>query len=232
MITDYDSMFTAHVQQADRRQANADQMADILWRYHQPTSVIDLGCGLGFFLKACKARGATIQGVDGDWVDPEDSVIPKAARRTADLNEPYRDSRRYDLAATIEVAEHLVPERSESLVEDLCALSDVVLFSAGIPDQPGVGHVNLKFQGEWAEIFAAQGYGCYDPIRRRMAAFDGALPWLTQNVLLYIREGLEISPALAEHRIVPAAASYAGDWHYRKQTRKLRRRIRNLRQAK
>ena len=131
MIHDYSSMFSDHVTQSDRRQANADAMVQILWRYMQPESVIDLGCGLGFFLNACRTMGAEITGVDGDWVDPEDSVIPKAMRRIANLNESFSVNRRYDLAATIEVAEHLLPERSESFVEDLCSLSDAVLFSAG-----------------------------------------------------------------------------------------------------
>lgn len=229
MIHDYNSMFSSHVEQAGKRQANADVMADILWRYIQPSSVIDMGCGLGFFLNACKARGATIRGVDGDWVKLEDSVIPKSARRTADLNQPYAEKKRYDLAATIEVAEHLLPERSESFVADLCSLSDVVLFSAGIPDQGGAGHINLRFQGEWAEMFAAHGYACFDPIRRRMAAFEHAHPWLMQNVLLYVKDGVEISPLLEEHRIVPRAASSVGYWHYRKRVRILRQRIRNLR---
>lgn len=231
MIHDYDGMFNGHVQQAEKRQANADVLTEILWRYVQPKSVIDLGCGLGFFLNACKGRGASIQGIDGDWVDTETMVIPKSRFKTANLNQPFTASKRYDLAATIEVAEHLVPERSEGFVGDLCALSDVVLFSAGVPDQGGAGHVNLRWQGEWAEMFAAQGYACFDPIRRRMAAFDRAYPWLMQNILLYVKEGVEISPFLEEHRTVPRAASTIGYWHYRKRIKILRQRIRALRDA-
>lgn len=229
MIHDYDGMFAAHVQQAERRQASADQMIDILWRYVQPASVIDLGCGLGFLLKACKARGATIKGVDGDWVRPEDGMIPKTARQIADLNEPYKARKRYDLATSIEVAEHLTPDRSQGFVDDLCDLSDVVLFSAGVPGQGGAGHINLRFQGDWAQMFQDRGYGCYDPIRRRMAGFDGVLPWLAQNVLLYVRDGVEISPLLEEHRIHPRAASYVCDWHYNRRVRTLKRRLKAVR---
>lgn len=229
MIHDYDGMFAAHVQQAERRQASADKLIETLWRYVQPTSVIDLGCGLGFLLKACKTRGAAIHGVDGDWVSPEDGLIPTSARQIADLNLPYTTRKRYDLATSIEVAEHLVPDRSEGFVEDLCALSDVVLFSAGVPGQGGAGHINLRFQGEWAQMFQAQGYGCYDPIRRRMAAFDGVLPWLAQNVLLYIKDGVEVCPLLDEHRIDPKAASYVCDWHYNRRVRAFKRRLKAAR---
>ena len=58
MHHDYDSMFSSHQGKAAKRQANADLLADTLWRYVQPKSVIDLGCGMGFFLKACADRGA------------------------------------------------------------------------------------------------------------------------------------------------------------------------------
>lgn len=229
MIHDYENMFKGHVEQSERRQANADLMAAILWTYVQPDSVIDLGCGLGFFLRSCKDRGASIRGVDGDWVDPVDGVIPKSMRRTADLNQPFTARKRYDLAATIEVAEHLAPDRSQGFVDDLCALSDVVLFSAGVPGQGGAGHINLRFQGDWAEMFADRGYACYDPIRRRMASFDPVLPWLMQNVLLYVKEGVEVSPLLAEHRIAPRAASYVCDWHYNKRVRSFKRRLQTVR---
>ncbi|MGI3184284.1 methyltransferase domain-containing protein [Nioella aestuarii] len=229
MIHDYDTMFKSHVEQSERRQANADLMAEILWAYLQPKSVIDLGCGLGFFLRACKAKGASIKGVDGDWIDPEDSVVPKSVRQVADLNRPYKARKRYDLATTIEVAEHLSPERSEGFVDDLCALSDVVLFSAGVPGQGGAGHINLRFQGEWAEMFQDRGYACYDPIRRRIASFDAVLPWLMQNVLLYVKDGVEVSPSLAEHRIHPRAASYVCDWHYNRRIKTFQRRLRAAR---
>ncbi len=225
MHHNYDSMFESHVRQAGQRQANADLMAEILWRYFQPKSVVDLGCGMGFFLKSCAERGAEIQGADGDWVRGLDTEIPSEAYDIGDLNNPFRKDRRYDLAASIEVAEHLVPERSESFVEDLCKLSDVVLFSAGIPDQGGAGHINLRYQGEWARMFEAQGYGCFDPIRRRMAAFKGAHPWLMQNVLLYVKDGVEIGPLLEEHRIAPRAASYVGEWFYKKRVKVLRKKI-------
>lgn len=55
-------------------------------------------------------------------------------------------NRRFDLAMTIEVAEHLTPVRADSFVEDLTRLSDVVLFSAAIPAQGGINHVNEQWQ--------------------------------------------------------------------------------------
>jgi len=229
MHHDYDSMFSAHDRKAAKRQANADHLADTLWRYVQPESVIDLGCGMGFFLRACADRGAQIRGMDGEWSKAITPVVPKSAITHTDLNNPLNTRRRYDLAASIEVAEHLVPERSEGFVADLCKLSDTVLFSAGIPHQGGAGHINLRFQHEWAEMFAEQGYACFDPIRRRMAAIDDIFPWFAQNILLYIKDGPRIDPLLDEHRIAPQAASYIGLTQYYRRNRNLARRLHKAR---
>ena len=66
-----------------------------------------------------------------------------------------RRTGRFDLAISLEVAEHLAPQRSESLVRDLCALADVVLFAAAVPFQGGAGHVNERWQSWWAQRFTA-----------------------------------------------------------------------------
>lgn len=233
MHHDYESMFTTHVSQNEKRQANTDLLAETLWRYVQPKSVIDLGCGVGFFLKSCADRGAQITGVDGEWIKDVETVVPRKAIECADLNTPLRKRKRYDLAASIEVAEHLVPERSEGFVEDLCKLADTVLFSAAIPTQGGAGHINLRFQHEWAEIFAANGYACFDPIRRRMAAVGNVFPWYSQNTLLFIKDGVEIGPLLDEHRIAPQAASYVGLKLFHRRNRNMEKRVqRARRQAK
>jgi hypothetical protein len=43
---------------------------------------------------------------------------------------------------SLEVAEHLKPDRAGSFVADLCSASDVVLFSSALPGQDGDGHQN------------------------------------------------------------------------------------------
>ena len=43
---------------------------DYLFKFIQPSSVIDLGCGYAAWLKACKKFGSTsLTGVDGIWND-------------------------------------------------------------------------------------------------------------------------------------------------------------------
>jgi len=178
--------------------------------------VIDVGCGIGDLLSEALRRGMRVKGVDGPWWSGADIHIPKEFHEIHDLNEPYSCEARYDLATTIEVGEHLKKPRSKGFVQDLCALSDYVLFSAAIPGQKGNGHINNRWQGEWAELFAEEGYRCYDPFRRRLFDYENIQPWYKRNLLFYVRDGAPVSELLQEHEIPPAAASYkTADQHDR-----------------
>lgn len=213
-MTDYSSMFAHHDRNRAWRQGHAAAIVEMLWAYHQPQSSIDLGCGMGFFLAALAAKGAKIRAVDGPWVKDLDTEIPKSRYTLHDLNEPFRTRMRYDIAVSLEVGEHLDPGRTDGLVEDLTRLSDHVLFSAAIPGQKGKGHINCRWQGDWAEHFAARGYRCYDPFRRRLMAVEDMAPWFMQNLLFFVKDGVKVSPLLAEHEIPPRAASYIlPRWH-------------------
>ncbi|EET47777.1 methyltransferase domain-containing protein [Thalassobium sp. R2A62] len=228
-MKDYTEMFEAHDEQRDQRLRNGEYLADILWNYVQPKSVIDLGCGLGFFLKACEAKGASVHGVDGDWVEPLKPEIDKDNYTIHDLNTPFSADKRYDMASSIEVAEHLIPERSEAFVAELCALSDVVLFSAGIPGQGGSGHINLRWQDAWARMFAEHGYNTYDPVRRKMAGHNDAFYWFTQNTLLFAKDGAKTLKVLEEHRIEPNAASYVAKIPYNRRVKSFKKKVARFR---
>jgi len=205
---DYTSMFEAHDKGRERRARVAQNLATQVVKYHQPKSVIDLGCGMGFFLAAMETQGADVHGVDGPWVADLDRAVAPEKYTIQDLNAPYRSDRRYDMACSLEVAEHLNKERSDDFVAELTALSDYVLFSAAIPGQKGSGHVNCQWQGDWAARFADQGYRCYDPFRRALFSMVEMSIWFKQNLLFFVRDGAPVNAQLAEHEIAPEAASY------------------------
>lgn len=146
-------------------------------------SVVDVGCGEGWwgheFTKHLPwAIGA--QGIDGEYV--ETCAIPMQA---VDLAQPFDLGRRFDVAVCLEVAEHLPPERADGFVGDLCRLADTVVFSAAMPRQGGVGHVNCQPPAYWADLFRSEGYGWEDPIRRRVWQDQRVEPWYASNLLIF-----------------------------------------------
>jgi hypothetical protein len=169
--------------------SSADVIVPPVMDWFSPASVIDLGCGMGEWLAAFQAAGVTeIHGVDGDHVDRDQLAIPEFTFKTHDFAEPYRENRRYDVAMSVEVAEHLDPEHGASLVRSLTELSDVVLFSAAAPHQPGLHHVNCQWPAYWSGLFSQRGYVAIDAIRPQVWSDARVDWWYRQNLLLYVLE--------------------------------------------
>lgn len=148
--------------------------------------VADIGCGTGTWLAAALATGSqSAFGMEGDWVTPAMLDDPRIAFVPYDLERPF-SAPRVDLAISLEVAEHLSPERAKTFVADLVAAAPAVLFSAAIPGQGGVGHQNEQWQSYWAGLFASLGYTAHDVIRPLIWT-DNAVPaWYRQNIVLYL----------------------------------------------
>jgi SAM-dependent methyltransferase len=121
-------------------------------------------------------------GVDGDCVPPaarDDGFV------AGDLELPLELGRRFDLAISMEVAEHLSPASAERFVADLARLAPAVLFSAAIPYQGGEHHQNERWQSYWAALFARQGLYPHDVVRPAVWTDPEVEPWYAQNTLLY-----------------------------------------------
>ena len=72
---------------------------------------------------------------------------------------------RYDLAVTIEVLEHLYADEGKKAIENLCGLTDRIIFSSTPDDFSERTHVNVQQREYWAKLFAEQGF--YDDINYR-----------------------------------------------------------------
>ncbi|HEY1386025.1 MAG TPA: methyltransferase domain-containing protein [Dongiaceae bacterium] len=149
-------------------------------------SAVDIGCGVGAWLSVLRDQGLEVQGVDGPWVDQNLLAIPRDRFKQIDLSSAsIALPRRYDLAMSLEVAEHLPPARAGEFVSSLTALSDYVLFSAATPFQGGVNHFNEQWQHYWVDLFSARGYVVHDFIRQRIWN-DPKMPfWYRQNILFF-----------------------------------------------
>ena len=192
-----------------RRAAGARRSADTLlahlWSYYSARSVMDIGCGDGSWLRAAGALGAhELWGIEGTWHDQESFAQAGITLVTKDLNLPFALDRTFDLAMSLEVAEHLQPSAGIRLVEALTASAPVVLFSAAQPLQGGVGHINELPASYWASIFRARGYVCLDLFRPVLWGLPDVDVWYAQNSFLYVAEG-DVHQLFDDHVVASAS---------------------------
>jgi len=151
-------------------------------------SAIDLGCGVGTWLSVLKEIGVgEIQGIDGPWVKQDLLKISREDFRRVSFEEEVSLERTYDLAISLEVAEHLSGESASRFVKSLVSASDFVLFSGAIPFQGGKGHINEQWPDYWVDLFNTFGYVPLDFIRRIIWDDPQIPPWYRQNILLFVK---------------------------------------------
>ena len=199
-----EEFFDSHEQGAVN---SARVVVPILMDLLTPSSVIDVGCGRGAWLRVFQENGvATTQGLDGPYVSQSKLLIDPACFTPIDLNGSFQIRDQYDLAVCLEVVEHLRPSAGQSLIHNLTSVAPVVLFSAAIPGQGGRNHVNEQWPSYWRAIFAKYGFRMLDPIRRHVWHDVRVRWWYRQNMFLYASsEAMEKWPALQwEEKLVPA----------------------------
>ncbi|XTI71612.1 glycosyltransferase [Acidithiobacillus sp. AC3] len=203
--TMYDQSF--YIAQQERSFSSAYVVLDRLFKFLHPKQVIDIGCGVGTWLRAASNLGVEyIIGIDGDYVDRSMLQISPLYFRAADLaTESFRSvlnrdaERIFDLCICLEVAEHIPFERSSALVDDLTKTADTVLFSAAVPYQYGTGHINEQWPEFWAMLFRARGYSCFDFLRDEIWNHPDVDWWYAQNTLLFVKDGSEAADFLAQN---------------------------------
>lgn len=184
----YDEKFFYYTNQISAR--SADIVVPLLFDSLRPKSVLDLGCGCGIWLSRWRQAGVTdIVGIDGAYVQSKDLVIPSESFVAHDLGKPLELGRKFDLAQSLEVAEHLPEARARGFVSDLCRHSDIVFFGAAPPGQGGENHINEQPYEYWRQLFREQGYEAYDFVRPKVLGREEVAPWHRYNPVLYAREG-------------------------------------------
>ena len=221
-MTVYDEKFYAE-QQADSLES-ARRIVPHVLKYVQPRSVVDLGCGVGTWLSVFREHGIEdLCGVDGSYVNDEMLHIPASLFLPHDLTQTLRLERTFDLALSLEVAEHLPRANASDFVEDLTRLAPVVLFSAAIPWQGGVHHVNEQWPDYWETLFAQRGFVLVDCLRSDIWSLPGIKPHYAQNAFFYVAStALPRFPALqaaqASPGQLPRALVHPGIYEHRLST--------------
>ncbi|HJT18831.1 MAG TPA: class I SAM-dependent methyltransferase [Nitrospira sp.] len=147
---------------------SAAAMADSIYAEFNPTLVIDVGCGTGALLEALHRKGCKAYGLDYS-----EAALMFCRARGLDVLKfdlergVFHDDRIFDVAISLEVAEHLPPSAANRYVELLSRLSPIVVFSAAPPGHGGMDHVNEQLPSYWISKFRRHGFEYREALTRR-----------------------------------------------------------------
>lgn len=177
---------------------SAEEVVPFVMKLINPKTVVDIGCGVGTWLAAFEKNGVkSVLGVDGDYVNLSMLKISTDSFLSHNLEKPFNVVKNFDLAISLEVAEHLHNTKAKDFVHTLTDLASVVLFSAAVPHQSGTNHINEQWQDYWIELFKQKDYVVIDCLRRRFWNNPNVEWWYSQNMFIFVKkEDLKNYPLL------------------------------------
>ncbi|MDQ6609947.1 MAG: class I SAM-dependent methyltransferase [Bacteroidota bacterium] len=169
--------------------SSAKALVPLINEIIHPNSVVDVGCGTGIWLNEWEKYGVSDYiGLDGDYINKDQLMIPKEKFLHVNLDDGFQLPRKYELVVCLEVAEHIQSAAATKFVGSLCNAGDVILFSAAIPGQGGLNHLNEQYPDYWAKLFEQNGFSPYDYIRQQIWLNENIHACYRQNLLFYVRD--------------------------------------------
>lgn len=162
-----------------------------------PKSVVDVGCGIGRWLQELKNSGIDdVTGIDGFHLNKDLFLLDQKDLLQFDLENSFEVKRTFDLAISLEVAEHISEKNAGLFVQSLTRLSNTILFSASIPGQGGQNHINEQWPSYWQKKFKEAGFTFYDIIRPQIWWNRDIKSYYRQNMFIASNQHIAIDPDL------------------------------------
>jgi len=132
----------------------SDRLAKWIKQELNVTEALDLGCGPGIHTYSLNENGIKCVGVDIDKrVDGKNYLIQDDL---LNLKQKYQS----ELVICFEVAEHIDPQYSDKIVESVYSTiknGGLLMWTAAVPGQGGVMHINCRPKSYWKQKFEDSG---------------------------------------------------------------------------
>ena len=168
---------------------SASRIANSIFNDFEPTRVIDVGCGTGALLEALRDRGCEVFGLEYSEAALKYCRSRRLSVAKFDLErDVFNDNRTFDVAVSMEVAEHLPEMVADRYVDLLTRLSQVIVFTAAPPGQGGTAHLNEQPPSYWISKFQQRGFTHAQELSRRWReswkAAGDVKHWYHQNLMI------------------------------------------------
>jgi hypothetical protein len=172
---------------------SANNVIPELFKIFEIKSVIDIGCGNGSWLSVFEKLGIE-EFIGIDQVDATEKYVQSDKIISADLGNKINLNSKFDLAISLEVAEHIDEKYADTFVENLTCHSDIILFSAAIPNQGGQNHLNEQWIDYWSNKFSKHQFQLYDGFRFLFWGNTNVEWWYQQNMFIFIKNETKVIP--------------------------------------
>ena len=169
---------------------SAGTIANSILNDCKATCVIDVGCGTGALLGALRDRGCEVFGLEYSEAALKYCRSRRLNVAKFDLErDVFNDNRTFDVAVSMEVAEHLPEMVADRYVDLLTRLSQVIVFTAAPPGQGGADHVNEQPPSYWISKFQQRGFKHVEELSQRWResweAAGDVEGWYHQNLMIF-----------------------------------------------
>jgi hypothetical protein len=201
----YDEDFHRSILEEEAPQAAA--IAKFICNYLCPGSVADYGASSGLYLKAVWDIAPELQLVGYEyalaaikmrvWTNivecdlTQEGSTDEGAPTIWGVESPlgagaHASSRRQRVGICLEVLEHIDDVHWRTVLDNITRHCDVLIFSAALPGQGGVGHINCRPKSDWQKRFATLGWHIDLDLTTALVCTVQAvrhMGWLPRNVM-------------------------------------------------
>lgn len=124
-------------------------------------SAVDFGCGLGSYIDGIKQGGAKdVKGFEYMYDNAKKYIYPEVLPSVEYGDAMSKiDCGKFDCSMSIEVAEHILPEKTDTFIDNITnSSSRLIFFTAAYPGQGGTGHINERKKEFWVDAISSRGF--------------------------------------------------------------------------
>jgi hypothetical protein len=184
----YDREFHKTIENDEYPQAI--RIGEYISTYIKPQSFIDFGCSTGLYLREVQGKLPSIPAIGFEF--SQEAVNSALCEKIykLDLTKSLSIEKTPNtLGLCLEVLEHIEDIHSTAVLKNMTKVCDCIIFSAAVPNQGGIGHINCRPKIYWINKFHQLGWVVdLDATKHFLKYMENGyhMGWLANNAMVLI----------------------------------------------